>query len=80
MNRKEDTMSKKKEKETGYDDGSYVIKTSRKSSIFAFVLCLLIACIIWLFAANKERNRSAEAEVPESESASAEICIEADTL
>ena len=59
-------MSKKKEKENGYDDGSYVIKKSRKFSIFAFILCLLVAFFIWLYATNKEQQRIAEGEMSET--------------
>ena len=73
-------MSKKKEKELGYDDGSYVIKKSRKSSIFAFILCFLIAFTLWLFAANKERNRNADAESSESESACVDLCTDVASL
>ena len=61
-------MSKRKEKEHGYDDGSYVIKKSRKSSLFAFILCLLIAFAIWLYAANKEQQRIEEGVPTDTES------------
>ncbi len=54
-------MSKKKEKDHGYDDGSYVIKKSRKFSFLAFILCMLIAFAIWVYATNKEL-RSVEEE------------------
>lgn len=70
-------MSKKKEKDHGYDDGSYVIKKSRKFSIFAFILCLLIAFVIWLYAANKEQQRITEGETPETEALYTETCTDA---
>ena len=33
-----------------HDDGTYVVKKSKKSSIFAFILCVLIAFVIWAYA------------------------------
>ncbi len=69
-------MSKKKEKEHGYDDGSYVIKKSRKSSIFAFILCLLVAFFIWLYATNKEQQRIAEEEGTDKEALYTETCTD----
>lgn len=65
-------MSKKKEKEASYDDGSYVIKKKRGFSLFAFILCVVIAFTIWLFAANRERERLTSAETTPTESAYAE--------
>ena len=56
-------MSKKKEKDHGYDDGSYVIKKNRKFSFLAFILCLLIAFAIWIYATNKV-NQSTDEEAP----------------
>ena len=55
-------MSKKKENEHAYDDGSYVIKKSRKFSLLAFILCMLIAFSIWIYATNKENQKLAEEE------------------
>lgn len=43
-------MRKKRENTEVHDDGTYVVKKSRKSSIFAFVLCVLIAFVIWAYA------------------------------
>ena len=43
-------MARKKEKDHSFDDGSYVVKKSRKFDIFAFIVCLLVAFIIWFFA------------------------------
>ena len=59
-----------KNKENIYDDGSYVIKKSRKHSVFAFTVCLLVAFAIWLYATNKERDQRLE-ELP-NESAEAQ--------
>ena len=48
----------KKEKKIEYvnDDGSYVVKKSKKSNIFAFVLCVIIAFVIWLYTVSVEIN------------------------
>ncbi len=35
-----------------HDDGTYVVKKSRKSNILAFILCLLVAFVIWAYAAS----------------------------
>lgn len=53
-------MSKRKQNETMHDDGTYVVKKSRKKNIIAFILCLLIAVIVWLYASNAELKRQAE--------------------
>ena len=31
------------------DEGNYVVKKSRKSNILAFILCLLVAFVIWAY-------------------------------
>ena len=36
------------------DDGSYVVKKSKKSNILAFIICLVIAFIIWTYTVNIE--------------------------
>ena len=51
----------KKEKNTAlgaseHDDGSYVVKKSKKSSIFAFVICVFVAFIIWAYAEATEKK------------------------
>jgi lysophospholipase L1-like esterase len=56
-------MSKRKQDEKMHDDGTYVVKKSRKGNIVAFVLCALIAMIIWLYATNDEK-KEAEAQTP----------------
>ncbi len=32
-----------------HNDGSYVVKKSKKSSILAFIICFLIAFVIWAY-------------------------------
>ena len=49
-------MANSVEKENVYDDGNYVVKKSRKHNVLSFIICLLIAFVIWLYAANKENN------------------------
>ena len=34
------------------DDGSYVVKESKHRNIPAFIICLLLALVIWLYTAN----------------------------
>ena len=42
------------------DDGSYVVKKTKKSSILAFVFCVLLAFVIWAYAeADEKRDNSA---------------------
>lgn len=47
---------KKKKKEQGYDDGSYVVKKSRKFDIFAFIVCVLVAFVIWVYAVGRTND------------------------
>ena len=54
-------MSKQKQNEQTHDDGSYVVNKSRKRNIIAFILCVLIAFVIWLYASNIEEKKQAEA-------------------
>ena len=65
-------MLKKKDKENVYDDGSYVISKKRGFSFVAFILCILIAFSVWLFAENRERERVSGDETASTESAYAE--------
>ncbi len=62
-------MSKQKDrvdKENIYDDGTYVVHKSRKKSILMFVVCLLIAFVIWIYVSNKERHEMLENETSSS--------------
>ena len=54
-------MKKEKKVEHVNDDGSYVVKKSRKSNIFAFILCVIIAFIIWLYTVSVETNEQQKA-------------------
>ena len=46
-------------------DGSYVVKKSRKSNIFAFILCLLLAFFIWAYTQSTEVDNSYDAQTGE---------------
>ena len=51
-------MSKEIQNAERHDDGSYVAKKSKKSSVLAFILCLLIAFVIWAYAdATESENK-----------------------
>ena len=54
---------KKSHKKVEYvnDDGSYVVKKSKKSNLFAFILCIIIAFIIWMYTVNVEMNEQKKA-------------------
>ena len=36
------------------DDGSYIVKESKHKNIPAFIICLLLAVVIWVYTANTE--------------------------
>ena len=55
-------MSKEKRNADSHDDGSYVVKKSKKSSVLAFILCLLIAFVIWAYADATESENKATAD------------------
>ena len=59
-------MAKKKEKEQNYD-GGYTPSGGRKFNLFAFILCVLVALIIWLVSTNREKIK--QTEPPEVETA-----------
>ena len=69
-------MAKKKEQDHGYDDGSYVIKKNRKFSIVAFILCMLVAFVIWLYAENKENQKDTEMNETGGDSLYTETCTD----
>ena len=55
-------MSEKKEKDNGFDDGSFVVKKSRKFDIIAFIVCLLVAFAIWIYAEGRPNESADNAE------------------
>ena len=54
-------MARKKEKDHGFDDGSFVVKKNRKFDIFAFIVCLLVAFVIWAYAEGRANDALADA-------------------
>ena len=42
-------MRKEKYASVEQNDGSYVVKKTKKSNILAFIICVLIACVIWAY-------------------------------
>ena len=59
-------MAKREIKENVHDDGTYVVKKNRKESIIAFVICVLIALAIWIYARNAEIKEENEQLPPPS--------------
>ena len=53
-------MSKNFEKGNSYEDVNYVTKKRRKYNVLAFIICVLVAFVIWLYATNKENEKLAE--------------------
>ncbi len=53
-------MRKDKNQATEHDDGSYVVKKSRKSSVFAFILCVALAFVLWAYAEADQKQKAAD--------------------
>lgn len=65
-------MSKRKQNENMENDGTYVIKKNRKMNIVAFILCFLVAFVIWIYSTNMEQKEAEEA-VTNTASASVDV-------
>ena len=52
-------MQKDDQNTVEIDDGSYVVKKTKKSSILAFVFCVLLAFVIWAYAEADEKRENA---------------------
>ena len=73
-------MSKRKRNEVASEDGTYVTKKNPKMNIVAFILCVLIATIIWLYATNtapKDREEERTEQGSSSVQAMTETSCEA---
>lgn len=68
-------MFKRKQNQVAHDDGSYAKKSNKKINIFAFILCLLIAFVIWLYASNLEKNTQAETNVSTNTQAAITVAL-----
>ncbi len=64
-------MAKRNRDENMHDDGTYVVRKNRKESIIAFIICILIAFAIWIYAKNAEIKENSE-EPPVSEAETTE--------
>lgn len=63
---------KEKKKVILNDDGSYVVKESSNKNIPAFIICLLLALVIWVYTANDSHTdaKNNEADEPATEESS----------
>ena len=52
-------MQKDDQNTVEIDDGSYVVKKTKKSSILAFVFCVLLAFVIWAYAEADDKREHA---------------------
>lgn len=68
-------MSKRKYTEN-HDDGSYVVKKSRRSNILAFIVCLLIAFVIWAIAEGAKVRKPAPDSGSGDGAATACVCTD----
>lgn len=59
-----------------HDDGSYVVKKTKKSSILAFIFCVLIAFVIWAYA--EATDNAQKEKILASETATACVSAELD--
>lgn len=62
-------MANSVEKENVYEDGTYVVKKSRKHNILALIICILVAFVVWLYAANTEREENKQTEKESTQTA-----------
>ena len=61
-------MAKKKMTEQVYDDGSYVVKKDSKLvKALSFLICVLIAFVIWIYVANVAEEK--QQNIPDVEDA-----------
>lgn len=71
-------MMRKKNREE-HEDGSYVIRKSRRSNILAFIVCVLIAFCIWAVAEGAKARKPARDNADGAETACATYSV-ADVL
>ncbi len=57
-----------------HNDGSYVVKKSRKSNILAFIACVLIAFVVWAYAVYTEDGETKGTD--SSDETVGELCAE----
>lgn len=54
-NKKGKLVVKRKKEVILNDDGSYTVKESKHKNIPAFIICLLLALVIWVYTANETK-------------------------
>ena len=72
-------MAKRKQMENMHDDGSYVVKKSRKGNVVALIVCFLIAVLIWLYVTEAETRRQNTGTVDNNGSKSVTVTERSDT-
>ena len=70
-------MSKKQKNQIFGDEVGYAMPKRRKGNIVAFVVCLLIALFIWVYATNMEEKKKNE-ELSANTSTSVSVTVDAD--
>ena len=71
----EEAMSKRKQNQSAREDSNRAEKRDNKFNIFAFILCVLIAFVIWLNASNAEDNNKETTIVIENAQAAATVAL-----
>ena len=56
------------------DDGSYVVKDKKEKNIFAFIVCILLALVIWIYTTNSHKKM--EENIPNDQKESVETVSE----
>ena len=51
-------MSRRKHDEAFHDDDTSAIQKGKKKNIIAFIFCILIAFIIWIYASNVDNKNN----------------------
>ena len=71
---KELNKDKEQIEDNKHDDGTYTVKRNRTESVIAFVVCLLIAMAIWVYAKNSEQmnNDGPSDDIPAAQSQQAD--------
>lgn len=65
-------MSKNKINEGARGAGQHPQKKKRKGNVISFILCLLIAVAIWLYASSVQEKKAEEENTPSATALSAE--------
>jgi hypothetical protein len=66
-------MSKKKTNEASRETDAFTISPKKKKFFFPFLICLLIAFALWLYASNAEADKNREKEESSDASVAADV-------